>query len=132
EAAEQSRRTAPPEILDPVKLKEALAGLHDPNIPAVIPSEDSTPSGGLCGHPDSDLQIVLAESEREVSLIDALRAAVEVKSLALAIGAEGGWTEEELRSFATLHWTAASLGETILRAETAAISAVAIARAEFP
>ncbi len=131
EAAEQSRRTAPPEIAHPVELKEALAGPGGPNIPSVVPSEDSSPSRGICGHPSCDLQIVLAESEREVSLIDALRAAVEVKSLALAIGPEGGWTEEELRSFATLRWTATSLGETILRAETAAISAVAIACAEL-
>ena len=131
EAAEQSRRIAPPEILDPVKLKEAFAGLSGPNLPTLISCEDSDPSRGIDGHPNSDLRIVLSESEREVSLIDALRAAVEVKSLALAIGPEGGWTEEELRSFATLHWIGASLGETILRAETAAISAVAIARAEL-
>jgi 16S rRNA (uracil1498-N3)-methyltransferase len=45
----------------------------------------------------------------------------------LAIGPEGGWTEEELTLFAENAWVAASLGETILRAETAAIAATAIA-----
>ncbi len=131
EGAEQSRRTAPPGISDPVKLNEALAKLHDPNIPAVIPSEDSIPSRGICSHPNCDLQIVLAEGEREVSLINVLRAAVEVKSLALAIGPEGGWTADELQLFEKSQWLAASLGDTILRAETAAISAVAITRAEL-
>src|SRR6202166_3632990 len=44
----------------------------------------------------------------------------------LAIGPEGGWTEDELKSFRQAAWTSASLGNTILRAETAAIAATAI------
>lgn len=106
EASEQSRRVAPPEIVDPVKLAEAL------NLNAA-------------------LRIVLAETEREATLTDILRTAADARSLALAIGPEGGWTEDELRSFASSHWIAASLGETILRAETAAIAALAIARSEI-
>ena len=131
EAAEQSRRIAPPEISDPVKLKEALARPGGPNIPAVIPSEEPRPDPGIYGYSGCNLQIVLTEAESEVTLSELLRAPGDVISLALAIGPEGGWTEEELRSFTTLHWTAASLGDTILRAETAAISALAIARAEL-
>ena len=131
EAAEQSRRIAPPEIGDPEKLKEALAKLHDRNIPAVIPSEDFSPSRGTCGQPGCDLRIVLAETEPEATLSEVLCASDNVTSLALAVGPEGGWTGEELQSFATSHWMAASLGDTILRAETAAIAAVAIARAEL-
>jgi len=45
----------------------------------------------------------------------------------LASGPEGGWTEDELKSFREAGWVAASLGNTILRAETAAIAAMAIA-----
>jgi 16S rRNA (uracil1498-N3)-methyltransferase len=44
----------------------------------------------------------------------------------LAIGPEGGWAAEELQSFQQAGWTSASLGNTILRAETAAIAATAI------
>ena len=44
----------------------------------------------------------------------------------LAIGPEGGWTDDELRGFRESGWAAASLGETILRAETAAIVAAAL------
>jgi 16S rRNA (uracil1498-N3)-methyltransferase len=71
---------------------------------------------------------VLAETEKEIGLSDVLRSADDVNSLALAIGPEGGWTEEELRAFEEARWMAASLGETILRAETAAMAAMAIAR----
>jgi len=49
----------------------------------------------------------------------------------LAIGPEGGWSEQELKSFREAGWQSASLGRTILRAETAAIAAVAIAAAQI-
>ena len=104
EASEQSRRITPPEIADPVKLAEALKV-------------------------KAGLRIVLAETELEIGLNELLRSR-ETESIALAIGPEGGWTEDELRSFASSQWIAASLGETILRAETAAIAALAIARSE--
>jgi 16S rRNA (uracil1498-N3)-methyltransferase len=44
----------------------------------------------------------------------------------LAFGPEGGWTEMELEVFCAAHWILASLGNTILRTETAAIAATAI------
>ncbi len=105
EAAEQSRRTAPPEIANPTKLAEVL-------------------------QVDASLKIVLAETEHEVSLSELLRAR-NSDSLAIAVGPEGGWTEDELRSFVSQQWVAASLGNTILRAETAAIAAMAIATANL-
>jgi 16S rRNA (uracil1498-N3)-methyltransferase len=101
EAAEQSRRTATPDIANPKKLSEAL-------------------------QVDAGLKIVLAETEREVSLTELVRSR-DSDSLAIAVGPEGGWTEDELRSFISDGWIAASLGSTILRAETAAIAAMAIA-----
>lgn len=112
EAAEQSRRTAPPEISEPLKLAEAFA--------------HSVPESSV----KSPLRIVLAETEREVTLSETLRARDDTKSLSLAVGPEGGWTAEELQMFDQSHWVAASLGDTILRSETAAIAALAIARAE--
>lgn len=105
EASQQSRRAAPPKVENPIQLAEAL-------------------------RIDGSLRIVLAENERRVTLNERLQSH-DIDSLALAIGAEGGWTEEELRSFADLGWTAASLGNTILRAETAAVAAMAIATANL-
>lgn len=100
QATEQSRRIAPPEIAAPVKLKQL-------------------------GNVDAECRIVLAESEEGTRVRDVLRP--QLPGVALAIGPEGGWTAEELQWFRDSGWIAASLGDTILRAETAAIVATALA-----
>ncbi len=101
EASQQSRRDAAPEILDPEKLTNILAAARE-------------------------LRIVLSEAERDHSLLDEVKDAGECS---LAIGPEGGWTNSELNQFQDAGWRSASLGPTILRAETAAIAALAIVRA---
>jgi len=101
QAAEQSRRATPPEIAPPIKLPDALK----------IPES---------------LRIVLAESEEQTLLRDVLNSPVTNAGITLAIGPEGGWTEDELHSFQKVGWISASLGTTILRAETAAIAATAV------
>jgi 16S rRNA (uracil1498-N3)-methyltransferase len=97
QATEQSRRASPPEIADPVKLREAMT----------LPAE---------------LRIVLSEAE-EKSQLREIQPRGEVL---LAIGPEGGWTEDELELLQKNGWLSASLGPTILRAETAAIAATAV------
>jgi len=104
EASQQARRIAPPEIADPVALKKA-----------VLEEQGS--------------RIVLAETEDQTSLKAVL--AEGPPPLALAFGPEGGWSEAELALFNAGGWKPASLGHTILRAETAAIAAVAVAMAEI-
>jgi 16S rRNA (uracil1498-N3)-methyltransferase len=99
QAAEQSRRITPPEIAIPIKL-EQLAELK-----------------AAC-------RIVLAEHEESMRLREALQD--HPAGVTLAIGPEGGWTGGELQWFREAGWVAASLGDTILRAETAAIVAVAL------
>ena len=106
QAAEQSRRPVPPEIAAPVELPEAL---------------------GLPG----DVRIVLAESEEKALLRDVLESLPQEAEIVLAVGPEGGWTVDELQSFHQAGWTSASLGRTVLRAETAAIAATAIATSEL-
>lgn len=103
QSAEQSRRESPPEIDAPVKLAQAVSV-----------------SGAL--------RIVLSESEQQAQLRDVI--APDAAEILLAIGPEGGWTEDELQLFQKAGWISASLGPTILRAETAAIAATAITMAE--
>ncbi|MFI5114791.1 MAG: RsmE family RNA methyltransferase [Terriglobales bacterium] len=111
QASEQSRRAAPPEIATPVTLKD-LGSAGAP--PAAQPQTGTT-----------NCRIVLAESEGNTHLRDVLRP--QLPWVVLAIGPEGGWTAEELQWFRDSEWIAASLGDTILRAETAAIVATALA-----
>ncbi len=71
----------------------------------------------------------MSETEESISLKKAL--ANCRAPLALAFGPEGGWTADEVKMFQAAGWKAASLGRTILRAETAAIAAVAVTFAEL-
>lgn len=104
EASQQARRVAPPEIAEPVTLKKAI-------------------------EKELGSRIVLSEIEEKNSLKSVLAACTP--PLALAFGPEGGWSEAELALFNAGGWKPASLGHTILRAETAAIAAVAVVMAEI-
>jgi len=101
QAAEQSRRAAPPEIAPPVKVAEVL------NFPGA-------------------LRIVLAESEERTLLREVVKPQTADDGIVLAVGPEGGWTKGELQSFRQAGWISTSLGSTILRAETAAMAATAV------
>jgi len=107
EAAQQARRSDLPLIYDPAPLRE--------RVEAVAPGT----------------RIVLAEQERITTLraiVEKATAAAqyEMPALEIAIGPEGGWAPEEEALFDANGWSAASLGPRILRAETAAIAALAV------
>jgi len=105
QASEQSRRSLVPEVCQPLKLKDAST------FPASV-------------------RVVLSELETEVRLKDTLQS-LSNGDVVIALGPEGGWTNEELTIFSELGWSSASLGRTILRAETAAIAAISIVQSEL-
>ncbi len=107
EAAQQSRRSDVPVMHDPV----------------LLPDRVKAAARGT--------RIVLAEQERTTTLRAIVEEAVaaaqsEMPVLEIAIGPEGGWAPEEEALFDANGWQAASLGPRILRAETAAIVALAV------
>jgi 16S rRNA (uracil1498-N3)-methyltransferase len=106
EASEQSRRARLPDIDSPIKLAEALR----------------------CA---AEHRYALDEAEAR-PILSALPAerqpGAEVFVLA---GPEGGWTDRERASIEAANWTSVSLGDTILRAETAAVAALAILNAAW-
>jgi 16S rRNA (uracil1498-N3)-methyltransferase len=106
ESSKQSRRSDVPEIADPITLKQALA------------------------EEDSPTRILLSETEQQMLLTSLLKTA-SAADTAIAIGPEGGWTAEEIALFTHHQWQSVTLGPRILRAETAAISAIAITAAYF-
>jgi 16S rRNA (uracil1498-N3)-methyltransferase len=102
EAAQQARLLVPPEIAAPCKLRTAIDAFG------------------------SDVNIVLAESERDTALSEVVQPSDLLAGITLAVGPEGGWSPEELKLFHEHGWHSASLGSSILRAETAAIAALAV------
>jgi 16S rRNA (uracil1498-N3)-methyltransferase len=98
EASQQSRRAHLPEVHEPVAFEDALSMQHG-------------------------RKYVLDESPGGVSLVTIHN---PKDTIALLIGPEGGWTEDERVTFVKSEWTRVSLGPLILRAETAAIAALAI------
>jgi 16S rRNA (uracil1498-N3)-methyltransferase len=99
EAAKQSRRTDVPVVDEPLALKAAIAGVA------------------------SQTKLLLAETEQQNTLTAAL---ADAQTVALAIGPEGGWTADEMQLFSDSGWQHITLGPRILRAETAAIAALAV------
>jgi 16S rRNA (uracil1498-N3)-methyltransferase len=114
ESAQQSRRLRPPEIRTAMPPERAFVG-------AV-----------------ADVKIILSERADAAPLKNVLREHVAFDggapnsagktSAALAIGPEGGWTDEELAAARSAGFAEASLGENILRTETAVIASLAILR----
>lgn len=107
EASQQSRRSDVPTVLDPVKLADRVKAASN------------------------DKRLVLAEQERSTTLSAALQevmstAGVDAPAIELAIGPEGGWASDEEALLDASGWKAVSLGPRILRAETAAIAALAV------
>ncbi len=105
EASKQSRRTTIPEIADPIALKPALEQTTEPVRILLSETEQVTVIGSVLANTDDDGSLTYA----------------------LAIGPEGGWTPEEMDLFTQHQWQPVTLGPRILRAETAAIAAIAIA-----
>jgi len=107
EAAQQARRSDVPVIHDPVML------------------------GARVRAESASARIVLAEQERTTTLRHAINEALdasgrEAPAFEIAIGPAGGWAPAEEALFDANGWRAVSLGPRILRAETAAIAALAI------
>jgi len=106
ESAQQSRQLRPPELAAAVSPEKAFAA-----------------SAGA-------LRIFLSEKQEVASLREVLRKATQqhaagISTVALAIGPEGGWTDEECAAARAAGFQEASLGENILRTETAVLAALA-------
>jgi 16S rRNA (uracil1498-N3)-methyltransferase len=109
EAAKQSRRSDLPEIAEPSRLAAGLAACE----PTAAP-----------------LRILLSETEEDQPLLRVLQESPNaVEGIMLAVGPEGGWTAAEIAMFTRAEWHSVSLGQRILRVETAVIAALAVVNA---
>jgi 16S rRNA (uracil1498-N3)-methyltransferase len=151
EASKQSRRTDIPEIADPIPLKQALETETTPTrillseteqtttlTDALENSSTGTNNQGILNPGTKDRVPHPSQSHREPGSPASASARGDgeewdVEPLpmqithAIAIGPEGGWAPEEISLFTQHQWQPVTLGPRILRAETAAIAAIAIA-----
>ena len=81
---------------------------------------------------EANVRLLLDESEQAPPLLNVIpdQRGPEDK-IALLLGPEGGWTAEERNQAIDVGWTPCSLGETVLRAETAGIAGLAIVQAAW-
>ena len=107
EASQQSRRAHLPQIEPTVRFAEALQQ------PATV---------RLLLDEDADAPPLLGQLPERRTTED---------TVALLLGPEGGWTDEERSAARTASWLPCSLGRTILRAETAAVAGLAAIQAAW-
>lgn len=77
------------------------------------------------GATSAEAKIILSERPDAPTLRQVLSADTPSKAATLAIGPEGGWTEEEFKAAQAAGFREASLGQLILRTETAVVAALA-------
>ncbi len=86
----------------------------------------------LTAPPEADLKLLLWEEEAGKRLKETLRALEKpIASAVVVIGPEGGLTPEEAQRFQASGFQSVSLGQRILRTETAGIAVLSILQYEF-
>jgi 16S rRNA (uracil1498-N3)-methyltransferase len=120
EACEQCERLWLPQLLEPL---EAITYLSEPRAGLSL----------LASTRDAELPLVVAALAQGASFASAEpstgasagASAEEIPGVALAIGAEGGWSPPETEAAHAAGWQAVSLGPHILRTSTAAVAGLA-------
>ena len=104
EAAKQCRRARPLEVSAPMDWKDAVRA--------------------MARH---DLLLIPWEEARDGRLIEVRRQCPDARDIGIVVGPEGGISPEEMERLAAAGGRAVTLGPRILRTETAAVAAAALA-----
>jgi 16S rRNA (uracil1498-N3)-methyltransferase len=115
ESAQQSRRLRLPSLKDAARPREFFGSLSTMSSAAC--KTESKGGEGAC-------RVLLSEKPDAASLKRVLAGRV-ASACVLAVGPEGGWTEEEFGAAGDAGFEEASLGANILRTETAVVAALA-------
>ena len=107
EAAQQSEQWQPPQVLEPMDVRR------------------------LFSNHGATAALLLAERQDALGLAVAPLPTHPTDTITLMIGPEGGWAEEELSQAVEGRCRAVSLGESILRADTAAVAALSIVQSRL-
>jgi 16S rRNA (uracil1498-N3)-methyltransferase len=110
EACKQSNRPKPPELHSIADFKDLLSGTTQN---------------------DHDLKLIFWEEQGQKTLHEIFSPKDEKKSVLILIGPEGGFSSDEVEVAVASGFKPVTLGSSILRAETAAITAAAILQHEL-
>ena len=110
EACKQCNRPKPPRLYEVTDFKDLLS---------------------VSGEEEHERRLIFWEEEGQKSLQDALGPVGEIKSVFVLIGPEGGFSPAEVAHAVGEGYQPVTLGNRILRAETAAITAVSILQHEL-
>ncbi|HXO03482.1 MAG TPA: 16S rRNA (uracil(1498)-N(3))-methyltransferase [Stellaceae bacterium] len=124
-------RTQPERLNRERLLAHAIAAAEQSERLSVPEIRPLTPLAEVLGEWPPDLRLILCdETGGGVPIADALGELPAGAPMALLIGPEGGFAERELDALANLPFvTRAGLGPRVLRAETAALAALAVFQA---
>ncbi|MSR73237.1 16S rRNA (uracil(1498)-N(3))-methyltransferase [Candidatus Parcubacteria bacterium] len=115
EASEQSGRGTVPEIHAVMSLEDAIVGEISSIADDISSNMAKNPPNKIVFDPNGVL-LTRADFENKKP----------AEPVALFIGPEGGWSEDELALFASKKVSVKSMGQQILRAETAAIASATL------
>lgn len=104
EAAKQCRRARPLAVSEPMEWRDALAAMR--------------------GH---DLLLIPWEDARGTRLRDVCRERPDAADIGIVVGPEGGMSPEEVEAMRAIGGRTVTLGQRILRTETAAVASAALA-----
>lgn len=98
------------------------------NVPTIFPLQTFNE---FLDREDERITIMLVERQERVSLSKIPLPAEIQGGITVLIGPEGGWTQEELQGAQSRNFSFATLGQGILRAETASLASLAILQARL-
>ena len=110
EASKQSKRTLIPEVLEPISFEILLGELKGYDL-VIVPYENQENYG-----------LKAALKNKDINTID---------KIAIVIGPEGGFTEEEINALKDIEAEIITLGPRILRTETAGVITVSLLQYEM-
>ncbi|MGL4874525.1 MAG: RsmE family RNA methyltransferase [Clostridium sp.] len=110
EAAKQSKRSIIPKVVEPIEFKSLLEQLKKYDL-VIVPYENKEEFG---------MKKLVSEINKD-----------EIKTIAIMVGPEGGFEEEEIKELENVNGRIITLGNRILRTETAGFTITSLIQYEF-
>lgn len=132
ESAEQCERTTLPKIAETITFEEMLAIFSDQKFKQEFEKESEQGSEQKSlfvldpAGEQFDLAKIFGASKQSVKIDSSNENIQNISSISFCVGPEGGWSPKEIDAFKKAGVPIYAIGESILRAETAAIACASL------